>query len=105
MCRTFLAVVLNQGATEAISRREVNNHDFSCVPDFEENVGNEEQNSIQSNKTNVECTETNVWKNNIYFDNTYVEEDENSESVIYNDSELENDDGSVSLPSVNSWGD
>ena len=37
-----------------------------------------------------------------YFDNTYVEEDENSESVIYNDSELENGDGSVSLPSVNS---
>ena len=105
MCRTFLAVVLNQGATEAISRREVNNHDFSCVPDFEENVGNEEQNSIQSNMTNVECTESNVWKNNIYFDNTYVEEDENSESVIYNDSELENDDGLVSLPSVNSWGD
>ena len=83
----------------------MNNNDFSCVPDFEENVGNEEQNSIQSNKTNVECTETNVWTNNIYFDNTYVEEDENSESVIYNDSELENDDGSVSLPSVNSWGD
>ena len=105
MCRTFLAVVLNQVATEAISRREVNNSDFSCVPDFEENVGNEEQNSIQSSKTNVEYTETNVWKNNIYFDNTYVEEDENSESVIYNDSELENDDGSVSLPSVNSWGD
>ena len=75
------------------------------MPDFEEFFWNEEQNSIQSNKTNVECTETNVWTNNIYFDNTYVEEDENSESVIYNDSELENDDGSVSLPSVNSWGD
>ena len=75
------------------------------MPDFEENVGNEEQNSIQSNKTNVECTETNVWTNNIYFDNTYVEEDENSKSVIYNDSELENDDSLVSLPSVNSWGD
>ena len=82
----------------------MNNNDFSCVPDFEENVGNEEQNSIQSNKTNVECTETNVWKNHIYFDNTYVEEDENSESVIYNDSELENNDGLVSLPSINSWG-
>ena len=75
------------------------------MPDFEENVGNEEQNSIQSNKTNVECTETNVWTNNIYFDNTYVEDDENSESVIYYDSERDNDDGSVCLPSVNSWGD
>ena len=75
------------------------------MPDFEENNGNEERNSIQSSKTNVECTEPNVWTNNFYFDNTYVEEDENSESVIYNDSELENDDGSVSLPSVNSWGD
>ena len=82
----------------------MNNNDFSCVPDFEENVGNEEQNSIQSNKTNVEYTKTNVWTNNIYFDNTYVEEEENSESVIYNDSELENNDGLVSLPSINSWG-
>ena len=89
-------------ATEAISQQEVNNKVFLCVPDFEENVGNEEQNSIQSNKTNVECTETNVWTNNIYFDNTYIEEEENSKNVIYNDSELKNDDGSVSLRCLNS---
>ena len=36
------------------------------VPDLGGNDGNEEQSSIQSNKPNVECTETNVRKNNIY---------------------------------------
>ena len=44
-------------------------------------------------------------KNNIYFDNGYVEEVENSENAINHDLERDNGDVLVSLPSVNSWGD
>ena len=62
------------------------------------------RNSVQTNKTSVECTESNVLEKD-FLDSTYVQAQLNSFDVNIYNSDGDIDDGTVSLPSVNSWGD
>ena len=41
----------------------------------------------------------------IFLDATYVQDLEYSKNVNIYESEIDNDDGSTSVPSINSWGD
>ena len=65
----------------------------------------QEQNSIKINKTHVECTGATVGEKDKFLIDTYLKEEENSKDVNNFDSEIDNDDETGSLPSINSWGD
>ena len=67
--------------------------------------GNWKTSNAKFHKSQVECTGSTIWQNDNFWINTYLEDEDNSKDVNTYDSEMDNDDRTGSLPSVNSWGD
>ena len=55
--------------------------------------------------THVKCTEIYVLGEEKIIEHTYVQGEESSIGINKYDSDWDNDDGTISLPSVYSWGD